>query len=79
MLVSNLDCMVKKTPNDFLFDEYNGNKKLLDIAKENNKIAPLATCQPAYGNVENITKLFSEHPNKFVGLKFIKYTEVNLK
>lgn len=70
LIVSNLDCMAKDSNNHFLFDEYIGNKKILDLANKNNKIAPLATCQPRYGNVENIVKLFSENPNKFIGFKF---------
>lgn len=70
ILVSNLDCMAKDSTNNFLLDEYKGNKKLIDLAKENEKIAPLATCQPKYGNINNINKLFSENQNKFVGLKF---------
>lgn len=70
ILVSNLDCMARDSTNKFLQDEYLGNKKLLDLAKENNKIAPLITCQPKYGSVGNIEKLIAENPNSFVGFKF---------
>lgn len=69
VIVSNLDCM---TPKDgrFYSDETVGNKRLLELAAKNPKIAPLATCQPGYGDVENIRKLLRENPDKFVGFKF---------
>ena len=74
VIVSNLDAMVhKKNENgviEFLSNEIDANKKLLEVAKNNPKIAAIATCQPRYGNVDNIKKLFEENPNKFIGLKF---------
>lgn len=70
MIISNLDCMSKKSVSEFISNEVIGNRNLLEFAKNNPKIAPLATCQPGFGNVENIAKLFAENPNKFVGLKF---------
>lgn len=69
VIVSNLDCMMQKD-GGFYSDEIAGNKKLLELADKNPKIAPLATCQPGYGDVENIRKLLRENPNKFVGFKF---------
>lgn len=74
VIVSNLDCMVhKKTSNgkiEFKADEIEGNKKILNLASKNNKLAPLAVCQPGYGSVDNIKKLINENPDKFCGLKF---------
>lgn len=69
VIVSNLDCMTRKN-DKFYSDETVGNKKLLKLASKNSKIAPLATCQPGYGDVENIRKLLRGNPDKFVGLKF---------
>lgn len=69
VLVSNLDCMTRKD-GGFYSDETVGNKRLLELAAKNPKIAPLATCQPGYGDVENIRKLIRENPDKFVGFKF---------
>ena len=69
VIVSNLDCMTRKE-GGFYSDETVGNKRLLELAAKNPKIAPLATCQPGYGDVENIRKLLREHPNQFVGFKF---------
>lgn len=51
-------------------DEIEGNIKLAQLAKQNNKLLPLATCQPNFGTVDNIKKLFSDNPNVFYGLKF---------
>ena len=74
VVVSNLDCMVRvEHPGEsakFLMNELDGNRRLLEIAKGNPKIIPLATCQPGYGNIENIETLFRENPSKFAGLKF---------
>lgn len=73
IIVSNLDCMLHKSTDkkiEFLSDEITGNKKILDICSKNSKFSPLATCQPKYGNVENIKKIFEENPLKFIGLKF---------
>lgn len=74
VVVSNLDCMVRtnnaQEPIHFMSDEIEGNTKLAQLAKQNNKILPLATCQPNFGTVDNIKKLFSNNPNTFYGLKF---------
>ena len=70
ILVSNLDCMAKNEKGDFLLDELNGNKNLLNLVNKNEKLAAMATCQPGYGNVNNIKKLIEENPKKFIGLKF---------
>ena len=70
MIISNLDCMSKKSASEFISNEVIGNRNLLEFAKNNPKIAPLATCQPGFGDVKNIAKLISENQDKFVGLKF---------
>ena len=74
VVVSNLDCMVRtnntQEPIHFMSDEIEGNIKLAQLAKQNNKLLPLATCQPNFGTVDNIKKLFSDNPNVFYGLKF---------
>jgi len=74
VVVSNLDCMVRtnntQEPIHFMSDEIEGNIKLAQLAKRNNKLLPLATCQPNFGTVDNIKKLFSDNPNVFYGLKF---------
>lgn len=74
VVVSNLDCMVRtnntQEPIHFMSDEIEGNIKLAQLAKQNNKLLPLATCQPKFGTVDNIKKLFSDNPNVFYGLKF---------
>jgi len=73
MLVSNLDTMIQRENDNifsFLADEIEGNKKLLELAEKNSKIAPLATCQPGVGSEANIRNLLKSNPNKFVGLKF---------
>lgn len=72
-IASNLDCMTYRDGVDkieFLSDEIVGNKRLLELADKNPVLAPLATCQPGYGNSDNIKKLIEENPNRFVGLKF---------
>lgn len=74
VIVSNLDCMVNKNSDnekiEFLLDEVEGNKRILQYAKDNPKISILAVCQPQYGSVDNIKKLYSENPDSFIGLKF---------
>lgn len=74
VIVSNLDCLYNKKgkgePIEFLLGEIEGNKKLLELSKSNSKVTPLAVCQPGYGSVDNIKKLFLENPESFVGLKF---------
>lgn len=74
VVVPNLDCMVRtnntQEPIHFMSDEIEGNIKLAQLAKQNNKLLPLATCQPNFGTVDNIKKLFSDNPNVFYGLKF---------
>lgn len=64
MIVSDLDVLhsVKK--------EYDGNKSALELFKNNDKYAVLASCNPKDGDVKNIEKLFKDYPNNFVGLKF---------
>lgn len=69
VIVSNLDCMTYKG-NYFISDEFHGNKRLLEFAQKNPKIAPLATCQPGHGKADNIKKLLTENPDIFVGFKF---------
>lgn len=66
ILVSNLSCIDSHD----MKSEIEGNLEMLDIAKKNSKIAPLAVCQPKTGNVSNIQKLIRENPNMFIGLKF---------
>ena len=46
MIVSNLSCI----ETEGILDEMQGNKQLLEIAKNNPKIAPLAVCQPNITN-----------------------------
>lgn len=74
VVVSNLDCMVRVEPfgqsPKFLSNEVEGNRALLELAKKNSRIVPLATCQPQYGNVENIRTLITQNPKVFAGLKF---------
>lgn len=70
VIVSNMDCMARTNSGNFLSDEITGNKKLAEIAKSKPKIVPLATCQPGYGSVDNIRRLFQENPTDFIGLKF---------
>ena len=50
--------------------EYEGNKALAELFKNNPKYSILASCNPKDGNVKNIEKLFKEYPNTFMGLKF---------
>ena len=73
IIVSNLDCMVNKSADskiEFFSDEITGNRKMLEICSKSQKFSALATCQPTYGNVDNIKKIFNENPDKFIGLKF---------
>lgn len=74
VIVSNLDCMVHKDETGgaikFVSDEIMGNKRLLELAEKSPYMAPLVTCQPGYGNSDNIRKLLEENPDKFVGFKF---------
>lgn len=70
-IASNLDCMQRKSnSNEFISNEIKGNKDILEVAAKNNSIIPLATCQPGYGNVQNIENLFYQNKGKFFGLKF---------
>jgi len=68
MLISSLDCLIDNGK----LDELEGNKKLLGEIKNKPQYYPLAVCQPhkTNGKIKNIEKLFSENPNKFIGLKF---------
>ncbi len=81
MFVSNLDCMVRNhpdmpksslTPNGtpFLSDEIKGNMDLLQEYKDKPNYVLYATCQPGFGQPENIEKVITEAPDKFKGLKF---------
>lgn len=74
-LVSNLDCMTRKSAAqgagcEFLKGEVDGNVDFLKQFKDNSKVGIYAVCQPGYGAVSNIEKIFEENPNGFVGLKF---------
>lgn len=64
IIVSNADCLTCAK------NEIEGNLEILKISTSSPKIIPLAVCQPKTGNVSNIKKLFSDNPNKFIGLKF---------
>ena len=64
ILVSDLDVLHSAK------DEYEGNKAAIEIFKDASKYELFASCNPKYGNIKNIEKLFKENPNKFIGLKF---------
>lgn len=64
MIVSDLDILHSQK------GEYKGNKAALELFKNNDKYALLASCNPKDGDVKNIEKLFKDYPNDFVGLKF---------
>lgn len=64
MIVSDLDVLTG------VKHEYEGNKQILEVFKNNNKYSLIASCNPQNGNIDNIKKLFSEEPQVFVGLKF---------
>ena len=64
MIVSDLDVLCG------LNNEFDGNKTVLNIFKNDKKYALLASCNPQKGNISDIEKLFKKYPNKFVGLKF---------
>lgn len=64
MIVSDLDVLHSKK------GEYEGNKAALELFKNNDKYALLASCNPKDGNIKNIKKLFKEFPDEFKGLKF---------
>lgn len=64
MIVSDLDVLHSAK------GEYEGNKAALELFKNNDKYALLASCSPKDGDVKNIKKLFKEYPNEFKGLKF---------
>lgn len=81
MFVSNLDCMVRNhpdmakssiTPNGtpFLSDEIKGNLDLYNKYKSNPNYVLYATCQPSFGNPQNIERILKTAPDKFKGLKF---------
>ena len=65
-VVSSASCL----SNPSQFGEIKGNLEMLEFASKNPKIGALAVCEPQIGSVNNMRKLFSEHPNKFIGLKF---------
>lgn len=64
MIVSDLDVLHSAK------SEYEGNKAALELFKNNEKYALLASCSPTDGDVKNIKKLFKENHDSFVGLKF---------
>lgn len=64
MLVSDLDVLHSQK------SEYEGNKAALELFKNTDKYALLASCNPKDGDVKNIERLFKDYPNEFVGLKF---------
>lgn len=64
MIVSDLDVL------HGTIDEFNGNKKALDVFKNNPNYILLASCNPKEGNINNIKKLLENYPNNFTGLKF---------
>ena len=80
IIVSNLNCidnvtteMEKKLKEKGLdrtfLNEIDGNREILDIAKENSILKPLAVCQPdRTKNADNIRQMLQE--GKFYGLKF---------
>lgn len=81
MFVSNLDCMVRNHPDmtkssitsngtPFLSDEIKGNLDLYNKYKSNPNYVLYATCQPSFGNPQNIEKVLKIAPDKFKGLKF---------
>ncbi len=74
VIVSNLDCMVhtnkENEPIRFMSNEYEGNMKMLNLSRKNPHIIPLATCQPGYGDIENLQLLIDDFPKRFAGLKF---------
>ena len=67
--VTNLDALNLENGKP-IKDELNGNLDLLKEAAGKDNIKLLAVCQPGYGSAENIEKLLSENPGKFIGLKF---------
>lgn len=64
MVVSSLSCLENGA------SEIEGNMEVLQMAKSNDKIIPLISCEPNNGSVQNIIKLFSENEESFCGLKF---------
>lgn len=64
MVVSSLSCLEKGA------SEIEGNMEVLQMAKSNDKIIPLISCEPNNGSVHNIIRLFNENEGKFYGLKF---------
>ena len=89
MFVSNLDCMVRNHPDmtkssitsngtPFLSDEIKGNLDLYNKYKSNPNYVLYATCQPSFGNPQNIEKVLKIAPDKFKGLKFHP-KQLNLK
>jgi len=64
MLVTSLDVIHQSVP------EYEGNIKLLEEFNNDPHYNIFAACSPVNGSVENIKRLYKDHPNKFIGLKF---------
>ena len=62
-IVSDIDVLHGKT------NEYEGNKKTLNLLKNDNHYAVVAACNPKTGSIERIKRLFDEFRGMFVGLK----------
>ncbi len=71
MFPSSLDaCFYDELTGKPYLDESKGNEAVLKTFENTDVKEFLAVCQPKDGSVENIEKLFKNHPNKFIGLKF---------
>lgn len=79
VFTSNLDCMVRKSPEinntdlpkvsiPFLKNELEGNRELLKKSVNPNEYL-YATGQPGFGNANNLKFIIEEAPDKFVGIK----------
>lgn len=64
MYVSNIDVLTSAE------NEFDGNKKTLELFKNNEKYEIFASCSPKDGSIDNIKKLYEKYPDKFIGLKF---------
>lgn len=69
-VVSSLTCFdTFKTPRPPV-DEFYGNLALLKECQTDDRLKPLAVCQPGYGNPRVIERLLETHPQQFYGFKF---------
>ncbi len=67
ILLSNSDCFL----NGGIKDEYDANKELLELSKDDPKYSVMAACKPSEnGNAVKINRLLKEYPDRIVGLKF---------